>query len=313
MIQFAKRQHENQRVYYRDYNILIYGDSTTWGFCPDQQIRLKSHERYPCILEEELNKNIGCNEHRVKIISEGLNGRTTNERDLEGNEKNERRQLSMNGTKQLLPILYSHKPVDIVIILLGINDCKAKFSPSPTKIANNIHSIIDHCISAEIWPIEESSVPHGPKIILCSPPCIRELTPLNKGWGFNQSSMNVSQCLHTHYETVAKQYDENIVHFINCNHFIQTGEDSVHIDANNNRILATDALLPLIVKIISGLQQRSRRMSVPSFTISPSLKHHAQESYTSNNKPMQSDNALDEDEESISDLETERSGLVKKN
>ena len=156
IMHLARGRQENDGFYQRDYNILVYGDSTTWGYCPSNRVRLKS--RYPIILENELNKNVSPNGHKVRVISEGLCGRTTNERDLEGNEKNERRQLSMNGTKQLFPILYSHKPIDIVIILLGINDCKAKFCPSPTKIANNIHSIIDHCINAEIWPIDETSV-----------------------------------------------------------------------------------------------------------------------------------------------------------
>ena len=161
-------------------------------------------------------------------------------------------------------------------------------------------------------------MPHGPIIVVCSPPLIRHLTPANKEWGFSQSSMNVSQSLHTHYERITKQYDGNIVHFINCmttsqiikqicectffettgNEYIQTGSDSVHIDAENNRIFAEHALFPLIINIINGLQAKSRRMSVPSFT-SPFMKHHAQEN-------KESKKVLVEDEDSISDLETER-------
>ena len=52
--------------------------------------RLSLNERYPNVLEKELNKNIDNNdnnEYKINIISEGLNGRTISENDYEGNEK----------------------------------------------------------------------------------------------------------------------------------------------------------------------------------------------------------------------------------
>eukprot|EP01084_Bolivina_argentea_P091793 165214_1 len=132
------KQNCTQIEYERNYRILIYGDSTTWGYDPDTQTRLEGHYRYPYVLEKLLNKNNNNNNnnnniYHVEIISSGLNGRTINHNDMEGNPKNERRKLSMNGLDQILPIAYSHKPIDIIIIMLGINDCKSKFNPSGNK------------------------------------------------------------------------------------------------------------------------------------------------------------------------------------
>lgn len=313
--------------YERNYRVLIYGDSTTWGFDPDKFIRLSSDQRYPNILQKLLNDNTinnKPNEFGVEIISEGLNGRTIIHRDLEGNKKNERRQLSMNGLEQLLPILYSHKPIDIVIIMLGINDCKSKFNPSANKIAKNMDKLIKQCISAEIWPIEETSIAHGPQIILISPAFVTKLTPANKEWGFNQSSMNVSQSLHTQYKKLINKYDKNMVYFINANEYIQTGSDSVHIDGPNNHKLAM-TLTPIIKTIINDLQKKSRRLSVPSFTAS-SMKHHksnnklidinANNNDNNNNHNQQIADQINEEEEeeyeddSLSELEQERNGDV---
>ena len=40
--------------YERDYRILIYGDSTTWGFDPDKLERLSPNNRYPCVYQKLL-------------------------------------------------------------------------------------------------------------------------------------------------------------------------------------------------------------------------------------------------------------------
>ena len=54
-----------------------------------------------------------------EIIEEGLNGRTTVWDDpIEGFK---------NGSLQLPPCLESQKPLDLVVLMLGTNDLKARF------------------------------------------------------------------------------------------------------------------------------------------------------------------------------------------
>ena len=54
------------------------------------------------------------------VIEEGLNGRTTVWDDSIEEYK--------NGKDYLIPCLVTHKPLDLVIIMLGTNDLKKRFS-----------------------------------------------------------------------------------------------------------------------------------------------------------------------------------------
>ena len=95
--------------------ILCYGDSNTWGYNPSMGGRYARDERWPGVLRKELGEG-------YLVIEEGLNGRTTVWDDpIEGYK---------NGKTYLVPCLETHKPLDLVIILLGTNDLKMRFSVS---------------------------------------------------------------------------------------------------------------------------------------------------------------------------------------
>ena len=85
-------------------------------------------ERWPGLLGDIL----GADYH---IIEEGLNGRTTNVEypDLSGR----------SGTSYILPCLYSHSPLDLVILNIGINDIKVIFDRSMMEISEMMAEIID--------------------------------------------------------------------------------------------------------------------------------------------------------------------------
>jgi hypothetical protein len=53
--------------------ILVYADSLTWGIIPDTRKRLAFDERWPGVLETELNA-AGL---RTRVIEDCLNGRRT--------------------------------------------------------------------------------------------------------------------------------------------------------------------------------------------------------------------------------------------
>lgn len=100
--------------------ILCYGDSNTWGHDPVTQERFDTETRWPRVLGQTLGPD-------VEVIEEGLGGRTTVWDDpIEGYK---------NGRTYLIPCLDSHRPLDFVIILLGTNDLKKRFSLSAYDIA----------------------------------------------------------------------------------------------------------------------------------------------------------------------------------
>ena len=108
-------------------NILCYGDSNTFGFIPVSGKRYSIDERWTGILQKLLG-----NEYR--IIEEGLNGRTTVFEDPS--------KAGRNGKAYLEVCLESHKPIDLIIISLGTNDLKTKFSASENVIAQNMRRLI---------------------------------------------------------------------------------------------------------------------------------------------------------------------------
>ncbi|MEG1890929.1 MAG: GDSL-type esterase/lipase family protein [Clostridia bacterium] len=99
-------------------SILCYGDSNVWGSVsewketsiPSQ--RYDENTRWTCLLQKQL----GADYH---VIEEGLCGRTTIY-DAPGIEYK-------NGSPYFLPCLLSHRPLDLVIIMLGSNDLKLVF------------------------------------------------------------------------------------------------------------------------------------------------------------------------------------------
>ena len=69
------------------------------------------------------------------VIEEGLNGCTTVWDDpIEGYK---------NGKEYLIPCLETHKPIDLVIIMLGTNDLKMRFGVPACDIAAGAGVLVD--------------------------------------------------------------------------------------------------------------------------------------------------------------------------
>ena len=115
--------------------ILCYGDSNTWGFVPQNLesqtyalARYSREERWTGLLQKKLG-------NKYYVVEEGLNGRTTN---IDYQYPPDR-----NGKTYLLPCLYSHAPINLVIFLLGGNDCKSYFNRSANEIRQGMEELID--------------------------------------------------------------------------------------------------------------------------------------------------------------------------
>lgn len=87
--------------------ILCYGDSNTWGFDPEG-FRYAKKDLWTTQLEKGLGEN-------YKVVNAGLNGRTT-ALDVWGDS-------SFNGLSDLPDVLTRYPNMDVIIFMLGTNDC----------------------------------------------------------------------------------------------------------------------------------------------------------------------------------------------
>jgi len=162
--------------------ILCYGDSNTWGYNPVTQDRFDKSERWTGQLSQALGND-------YDVIEEGLNGRTTVWDDpIEGYK---------NGREYLIPCLETHKPLDLVIIFLGVNDLKKRFSLSAYDIAEGVRVLV------QIVQKSDAGVMNGvPQVLLLAPPSVGKLTAFAEMFeGAEAKSRKFSE----HYSHVATE------------------------------------------------------------------------------------------------------------
>jgi acyl-CoA thioesterase FadM/lysophospholipase L1-like esterase len=115
--------------------VLCYGDSNTHGTTPITRIgQIDRHppgSRWPDVMAHALGPD-------TQVIAEGLPGRTTVHDDpVEGGCR--------NGIATLPAILHSHRPIDLLVVMLGTNDLKPRFSVTAFDIARSIERL---CLAA---------------------------------------------------------------------------------------------------------------------------------------------------------------------
>ena len=188
--------------------VLCYGDSITWGYNPANQNRMAWNERWTGVLSNGLNDD-------YIVIEEGLKGRTTTWNDpIEG--------ASKNGLNYLIPCLESHKPIDLCILLLGLNDLKKRFSLPSIEIARGIRVIVQYIKKSGTGKDGSS-----PKILLMTPPIINPVESLSQEF---RNSHNKSCKLPDYYSKIARDYD---LEFLDTSKIINVSElDGVHIDVD---------------------------------------------------------------------------------
>ena len=90
-------------------NLLFYGDSNTWGFNPATGERYPYEKRWTAICAKILGDDFNC-------IPAGMNGRTTIFDDPV--------KACRNGRDALDYELQTHKPLDLIVVMIGTNDLK---------------------------------------------------------------------------------------------------------------------------------------------------------------------------------------------
>ena len=197
--------------------ILCFGDSLTWGYDPDRRVRFPEDSRWPQVMQR-------CLGEEYTIIEEGQNGRTIATDDPAEGEK--------NGLKYIGPCLESHTPLDLVIIMLGSNDCKRKFAYSSMDIAGEMQIFLEKVISYNRFRCQDHY-----KVLLMAPPYISESIKtswLGDSFGY-ENARKVSMELAGWYEQLAGMYD---CFFLDTSRYVEAStSDGCHLDADNQRKL----------------------------------------------------------------------------
>jgi lysophospholipase L1-like esterase len=135
--------------------ILCFGDSNTWGYVPGTDgERFPPHVRWPGVMAERLGAE-------YRVIEEGLNGRTTVWDDPLNPDRNGRCHLPM--------LLETHKPLDLVVILLGINDLKHHFHLTARDIAFGGGALVEVVQAGDAGPVGPDGKAGPPAVLLVAP------------------------------------------------------------------------------------------------------------------------------------------------
>ena len=196
-------------------SILCYGDSNTYGLKSDLKTRYSREERWTGVLQERLGKD-------YYVIEEGLGGRTTVWDDPIEDHK--------NGKKYLAPCLDSHKPLDLVIIMLGTNDLKERFSVTSYDVSLAMENLIQMILKSDAGIDFQP-----PKILLITP--VPVISVGNKDIDSIMLGADLkSRKLIEYYENIAKQY--SIYHLDPSDQVEINQTDGVHYTAKGHREMA---------------------------------------------------------------------------
>ena len=205
--------------------ILCYGDSNTRGYTPGTGERFPREVRWPGVLRRELGDG-------YEVIEEGLDGRTTVWDDpIEGYK---------NGRAYLIPCLESQRPIGLVVMMLGTNELKMRFSLPAYDIAEGIRVLVDIVQKSEAGP---DGGP--PKLLLMAPPPVAGLTELAEMFeGAEAKSRRFSE----HYQRIAEE--QGCEFFDTSEVIISSDIDGIHLEASEHQKLG-EAVADQVRKILA--------------------------------------------------------------
>ena len=197
--------------------VLCFGDSNTWGYDPASAglpwpRRHAIEKRWTGVLAQQLGAD-------WRVIEEGMNGRTTVHDDpmVPGR----------NGKVALEILLETHKPVDVVVVMLGTNDLKTLFNAPAGEIAAGVGVLARMVLNSVAGP---GDLP--PKLLLVCPPPLGDFSGLpdlaEKFANGREKSLALPPC----YETLAAQLG---CAFLNTQDFAVPCEaDKIHLEASEH-------------------------------------------------------------------------------
>lgn len=197
-------------------SILCYGDSNTWGFVPGSfgiRERYDRNTRWTGRLQQLLDPA------QFYVIEEGLNSRTTN---LDYADK----RIGFRANEFFSAVLCTHAPLDLVIIMLGLNDLKNEFNNRTSQqISQGIKELIDIARSTNYG----SDMKKPPPVLVVSTP-IPVATECQDVLNMFVDATARAQNLARDLQLVVDGYDKD-VYFVDAAPHVQLSPvDGIHFD-----------------------------------------------------------------------------------
>jgi lysophospholipase L1-like esterase len=214
------------------HQVLVYGDSLTWGIVPNTRQRLPFDERWPGILENKLNES----GRRVRLIEDCLNGRRTVWEDPF--------KPGRNGLVGLAQRIEMHSPLALVILMLGTNDFQFSHPYNNAwSAAQGIATLINEIRNAPIEP----GMPVPPILVVCPPPMQTPRGPVAaKFAGAEQRCSGLADA----YRAVSSDLG---CHFFDAASVTSSSRvDGIHLDADQHQALAR-ALADVVNSILAEI------------------------------------------------------------
>lgn len=210
--------------------ILCYGDSITWGTDAETGGRHAFEDRWPNVLQKALGPS-------VQVVADGLRGRTTGyDEHLAACDR--------NGVRILPTTLYTHAPLDLVIIMLGSNDMKPAIAGTALAAMQGMRRLVE--IVRLNATRDGTSEP--PAVLIVAPPPLSETANPEFAAMF-AGGVEQSRMIAGFYADLA---DVEGCGFFDAGSVAETTPiDGVHMDAANTRAIGR-ALEP-IVRVMLGL------------------------------------------------------------
>lgn len=212
-------------------SILFFGDSNTWGFNARTGDRYTPDIRYTGRLRSLLPD-------QYEVIESGLNGRTTAYDDLYDGWS--------NGAKTLPMILKTHDPIDLVVLMLGTNDLKARLGLTLEDVVKGMQHLVHIVRSPGIWHLRAK-----PEVLVVAPMLLNEntLQTAPTGQVFNHHSVELSRQLGRAYEIMCADDSVRCCCFDASQFGAVTSTDGVHMSADDHRRMA-EALAAILPSIL---------------------------------------------------------------
>lgn len=208
--------------------IVCFGDSNTWGFDPSTGGRYDEDTRWTM----RLGKLLGSG---FRVIEEGQNGRTLTEADPSA-------WASKSAADYALPMIESHRPFELLIIMLGTNDLKREYGFNASDIARCLKALLGQIRGFLTYKCGYADQ----KILVVSPVYVGgDIADLDDA--FEASASGESKKFAALYRAVA---DEMGCEFLDAAQYAGPAHpDDVHLSAEGHLLLA-EALAAKIKDIL---------------------------------------------------------------
>ena len=198
--------------------LLVYGDSLSWGIVPDSRRRFAFHQRWPGVMERQL----GLAGAHVRVIEDCLNGRRTVWEDPFKPGRN-----GLVGVEQRIE---SHSPLALVIVALGTNDFQSVHQHNAWHSAQGVAAVVAAIRRAPIEP----GMPVPPVLIVAPPPAQKPKGTMAAKFDGSRSRSNGLDAELAH---VAEAMD---CAYFDASSVVSTSRvDGVHLDEDQHLTLGT--------------------------------------------------------------------------